>query len=1280
MRQLEAKSVKELHKQEFEDFCERLLHEEKRRLFGPDAIRIYPPSEEDWADGSRDIQVVVHDPPREESHESLLPHRRCTIWYSCKSKRGDGWQAQVREAVDPSPRLVDANTGDLVADADNRLCNPDKRKRLPPRRLLTTLASGGEFVVLVNVNPGAGALEKIEHELCTLFSFLITKELEREVPAQLARRVRVLGATEIARAYNAAPFTPKLEIREKLGLDEPAFWSDWNRWTEQFSRQRKLLDYRTDPERAKILSDIEQFLTTSTVDDPVIRIWGAPGVGKTRLIHHALEQHFENNSDGLARVRYTDNSRELQLWLGRDDGDLRDLVLVIDEVLPSQAGMLADSFALRAGVPTRARLLMIGPKQSGLYPKPTAIELGPLHSNEIRKIIEREIGEGEAADIIERLSEGFPLHALWLSKALVDSPALLRAPRQLLTGGEDPWLATSAVLAGPQGDDLDPWRREAELRGKALLLAVLAPDDDWRGFEDTLEAELAKLLRVNWSELLDAATACIERGLLRVVGRNRRYISPANLERLILNHFFDDGPAGPPLDPRRLRERIPERYPRLLERARIVGASDACRRTLTGSVVDALGESRDPARLQTVTPSLEETIRFAPEQAAHGLRALIQSLGPRSTADPLVRAALQQLSHRRLSRGGFEAVEDGLWMLATVGYAERSWAELFARVHATHQQFELRFELLERRLRAPTPAHRKLALQGLAALLDHDVCVGHVAGRDDLESTRAQPKTDVEVHQQINAGWRALLRVAEDQDEDPSVATAARAMFCQLELDSAPTGANPDVIERLTALVGQWTSEERNALREALWGPESPLEDVGGVGEDKYAAVAELGRALAPHDLDDQLVAQVGSWMPTFWAEEHPAVRGESVAGDRELAEQLIEQPEFVVEQLPWLGSDRAVRAAQFGKVVGRLDEDRVLLPVLLDHDGPSLAPRFVAGYLAGWGHGPDGEALDDWITARLTDATHAQLLAHTLIESSGSDRRARLLLELLDRRTLSDDSLLRLGYSEWAASVSIPCIDELIITLARRSNEAKLQALGLADRRFERSVSSISEELRLTIGQLVAATASGRLPALAEAAWSHLVRRLSVVGDLTPLERALEAAASTHFIGYPHHLVKTLRHLLDAAQVQAVWDVVHHALENGCRARAMRDFLEHAGVFDELPAELMMNWVGDDAARGAEIAWFVRVRSPELNPLGVQLVRRFGPDASPARILHDRIVAASRGDTSRTRSEHAEQVHAWQEGYGEDVAAWAANIEHELSALAERERQDDDHERRYYG
>ena len=119
----------------------------------------------------------------------------------------------------------------------------------------------------------------------------------------------------------------------------------------------KKMGYQPDEIRKSQIDQIGQFVAPERESAPnIMRFWGPPGVGKTRLVHRALE--LAKCQD---RVRFSDNSFEVRRWL--EDPTTRlsnDLVLVVDEVVAKDAYELAQGFET-ADKATRACMIMIGP-------------------------------------------------------------------------------------------------------------------------------------------------------------------------------------------------------------------------------------------------------------------------------------------------------------------------------------------------------------------------------------------------------------------------------------------------------------------------------------------------------------------------------------------------------------------------------------------------------------------------------------------------------------------------------------------------------------------------------------------------------------------------------------------------------------------------------------------------------------------------------------------------------------------------------------------------------
>jgi hypothetical protein len=1202
MRDLQPEALRRLTKTAFERFCRCLLEQEYEARFEGGAVDIAG-GDEDLADGGRDLWVRVTTPPLTLDHWSLLPNVPSEAWYSCKSHKDDGkhkdpggWRKQVREDLDPSPnRIVDGKTGELLAEAETIA---DGKLKRPPRALLEALAQGGQFVVLVNV--GAELRPEFEAELRTLFGFWIRHLLGTE--PELTDAVRVCDAHYLARAFNRRPFTLSPELREQLEVDEPEHLLDWQHWTDEFQRDRRAMTYRGDALREQIAAQLRSTLE-SNERAAVFRIWGPPGVGKTRLVHHVLGERGVQ-----PRVRFSQHVSKVRNWL--TSGDQRvptEQILVVDEVPPIEAAALARDFT--AVAPARARLIIIGPLDHAHQGAPQPSLLDRLDPASTRAILVDEMGAAdERIDAVLGLCRGFPLFAMWLGRALAEDPELLRDPGRNLSNDDDPWDACCAVLAGPRSRHTDhaTWYAEAERRGKAIILVSLTTESAWSRFDAAAEAELAEALESTWPELRRAANDCESRSLVRrVEGSELRYVSPANLERMVLNHFFAGGPGRPPLDPRRLVRSVPHFVPNLLARARLVEASDACQRNLSEAVLAEL-RAGDPTPPAELAPSLWWVALLSPADAVEGIKELFERSGLEAVAaSPLAAAIRRSLVHaagREVTAETFETIEAMLFALTRdfesrvllgaepqqLGEADYiAWMPLFVPAfHQTRRPFAERFAILQRRLGSRDARERMLATAALGEVIDWRG--NGWMGWDDVDGPwewLRQPTPDYQPR--FEALWSALLEATSDpNDEIAAIARSAVARRLRARLPTGPfTGLTVTHIERLTTSVATWHANQRDRLAKTLDEIQRSDRELLAQRPSLATALAQLCERLQPTSLGERLIAQIGRWHPGPWPINADDRRQLEQQADTELARAFVSTPERLTEHLAWLVSDEAVRGRHFARALGRVDPAMQLFPVLRRATSEFAGYRFVAGYLLGWAEAVGDVRFDQWLqSARASEP--AALLVLTLALVSGTDQRARLLAELVGQPDVPSEALVELGsLAVRTNAVSLAAIDNLLIALARRADVLGSQAaMELVAERLSRSSEPLRDETRATIHNLLVQTSARSLPSVVALAWTKSVLALARQGDLEPLAAALHQVTEPEHVGYPHHLVETLQELAGTGLADLAWPSLANLLDDEAAGWTLVQLLEDSRFLDAISPELVRAWINDDRRREALI------------------------------------------------------------------------------------------------
>jgi hypothetical protein len=930
--------------------------------------------------------------------------------------------------------------------------------------------------------------------------------------------------------------------------------------------------YRYDAPREVIA---RQIVTTINGGErvAVFRLWGPPGVGKTRLVHHVL-----GAAEMGGRVRFSQHVRKVRDWLTSPGRRLAsDQILVVDEVPPVEAAALARDF--RAVAPERARLIIIGPQDLAHLGGPPPVLLDRLDAASTRAILADEMGaDDDRVDTVLELCGGYPLFAMWLGHALNRDPDLLRAPGSELTNNDDPWDATCAVLVGARSEDHEAWRVLAERRAKALVLACLLAERSWEGVGVEQEQQLADMLGLGWADLNRAAAECESRSLLRRgSATDLRYVSPANLERLVLNHFFGgSGPGQPPLDPRRLVRDIPEFFPALLSRAELVRASDACRRNLTNAL---FAELRDMVRIGD-TPAIASLAEYlplathsAPVAALDAISGLFDDMGAQALAESpiavLVSRSLKHVTHRNVGAREFARLESLLFELARLrrasyfGLGGEVWTQLFAAVHhLTRRPFTERFAILRRRLESGDADERAMAAAAL----------GHVVNPRSISRTVEEPWDDVdgpwehsytlepEHHARLRAGWSALLDACGDVDD--AVSMIVREAIADNLRAGLSGGISEEHVEQLRALVPTWSAEERGRLAEQLDNVDRYEASMLRARPTLSASLAKLHVALEPVSLREKLIAQVGRWHPGPWPINATARHEREQAGDVELAREFVETAGAVADHFDWLCSDKAVRARQFARALGGQDRPMRLVSELHAAARDSSGHAFVAAYIAGWADSVGDRCLEAWLGSA-AERVGEETLARALALIPGNDSRARMLIALVRSDEVPSDAFTGVGFfTHWSSEVSTTEIDDLLVALDERHDDVIVRdSVGLIQTRLERAPSPLSDRTRAAVHSLLARASHRSLPAIVGFGWAKSVVTLTKQGDLEPLAAALRYVAAPAYIGHAHHLVDALRGLTDAGYADLIWSSLIEPLDDEDAVANLAPVLEDSGL-----------------------------------------------------------------------------------------------------------------------
>jgi RecA/RadA recombinase len=1269
----------------FEEFLRRLLEKEMELRHHPTA-RIEGPGKTGSSDGGCDLVFRVVETPKCQAREffyALTPDEGAA-YYSCKT--GVHWKKHVMGDVGHGEFLNTDPPGD-----------PARSIHEPPREVLELLSAGGRYVVIVSTPVGNS--RKILDKIAIALSYWLAAS-GHAVPAGLRDQLSFWSGNELASFVRHHRPTLPTELSAKLSMVVPDRLRTWDEWTDQLGADgREPVVFEPDEQRNDVIEAVR-----APAGGRIIRVFGPPGVGKTRVVRHALE------SQDVSAVFYTDDA-----LYGHDVADgswLRDagaVTLVVDEVTSDDADGIASRFASKTKHSNSgARLILIGITDgapSELERRATPGGMVPFHLERLapeasRRLVEREIvgpstiREQQIAAVLE-LAEGYPLFAILLARAL-------NADEEVLARGDDEasrWEAAIRVLVGPLGHmSQEDRRKKAELRAKCLLVVLMTGDLDlpwdelWRQFG----AELCEAIDEpgSWHEVKREEKPCREREILRRVGTsNRRYISPANLARMIMIHFLTPPDPTDDLGPRIARY-APRFLARLQHQAARFGTQEV-RRKLLSSLWDelerrtAVGEPLDALVSQSV---LEAAAQQAPERAALAIADAIVHLDERelrvaAAVRRAAKSALEHVVHRSITRTAFEHAEHALFRMAGMeddpwpNNATGIWKSLFlVTLSQTHQPWSLRLALLRHRCRRGSAAERLLAMEGLAIAVSWpETSMGHHP-EDAVDGAWPRP-TAMERAQHKCEAWELLLESCEGSD-DPAT-TRARELVALRLREGLRSGVGAALVGSLAGLVHGWSAQQRRALSEALADARRSNAESTTLAAATHDALERLEAALQPRRFEERLVDQVGSWQPGPWS-IGDAERSER---ERELDEVLVAEAlrdhALLLERLEWLSTDRAVRRRPFLRALGRLDRERVFLPHLeaFALAGPGASVSLLASYVEGWASADERAHVDAWIAEQIVDEAHDRVLAVVLPLLPPSDARLAWLVELV-RRGASEPGAHSALRRSWVGQTSSGLMVELLTALAERREGAHI-GVSLVYELLQRPLEPLLRErvIALGAGFLTQATLS-RMPSSYEFDWERLARELAAAGRLREVLAGvfalLESAPRSGNSSLGH---RVLASLLTSGHGRQIWEAASSHL-GGHEGHFVVWTLARVDITSHVDPGTILAWVGEDRARGAMVAEMVNLHRAELPAVARGLLIRFGADDEVAWMLSGRVMsrpwAELELDSMSFARKQLENALRWAHDEDPRVRQWATDVSERLKRSIEEMETPHELDRKY--
>ncbi len=1126
-------------------------------------------------------------------------------------------------------------------------------------RVMELLREGGTFVYLAGWDRASG------------FEGAVRKALRQQGVEIGPRQFVFIGSGTLAQLLN--PF-PSL-VAKIVGTD------DWLLSFDQWAQHGPLTNpYQVDDAVAGQLESLRDLIERGNRH---VRLVGAPGDGKTRLVLEALR-----SSELLPTVLY---SPQREYVTPRFAAYLRTTpgvrcTLVVDEV--DEAG--ADDLALLfSGVPGEVRVITIGQDASDAL-KSGSVRVRGLSEELLIEAISA-IATGISPDVareIARVCQHSPKLAVLIAHRVAERPDLA-APHLLLADGD-------------------------VLKTLDRFLGIDEADPTWNAI-----SSFALLQRVGWSGDVEGESEALFRAVSIEPRMGRRMVERVHSRAGIVPQagrfrYVSPGILGDYLAAKQLTTWTREDVRTFLE-----GLTPVMARSFALRV-------RRMSRVLTNRRVIEEVVlgEQGPfrhlSDLEHGALAelvpIFSGLFPRATLGCLRRliegASDADLMAATTSRRALvNALDELLWRTDTFTAAARLLLRLAANENETwannasgiwKETFQVhlgrtaagpapRLQVLRAASESQNADERRLAAEALgeAVHIEDTSRMGmppkDVAG---MPEEAWQPATYGEWFDALNSYFTMLGVLVGDQDDrvqsaaakalrqgvnaaikfpvtDSWIAAAHEAISANFEIRSELAGGISDQ--------SAWT-------RDQLEDPDLAEEEEGVQDPEVRAAIHDRLQRLIV--VQEELLGKAFStrfrWAvtrePHFSPDEyHEAIRKKE-ADLQDLAREAIASPELMEAEWTWL-SELPSDTGQWIHALGVVDTGRHFAERLLELT--STLPRAIMwlslyeiGYAAGSGE-------QEWIDQRLRALRHknasGEILLDLISRSGFSQPRLELLVELIRSGEVSGREVARFIYGDWTVRADAESINRLIdAAVSSGDPDAVLSSVRFLATMFNRAnrPPSTSEELILRVLRTPVETPaqSGFL-----SAWADLAELFVDRDPVGLFAAALHHLSRTDLRG-ERDLRKVLARAWEVGDKQALFQdligpVVVQSDGPGWRLRRRLKRFD----LSSLGTEFLSAWIAQDPEiRALAIAEIIG--APLAMPSGfhAMLLEHFGEHGVGNVFFGNFLSGTHWGSSAAWAKGKLAEARRWVEDPRPAVRSWAEDVVTGLEEMVRREEDRD--------
>jgi len=970
------------------------------------------------------------------------------------------------------------------------------------------------------------------------------------------KRCHLLAASHIARWVCRHPGA--ISCRE-LGKGLPGFST-----VEEWANLRTLQNpWKSDDLRRGVIERVQALLATTDALEPVVRIEGPAGVGKTRLMLECIK------AAGLeSRTIYACNSEapEVQQLLSAVQSSPRAYAIIVADECDRDRQNVLKSYADLAG--GRVRLICVGPGDAlfdSVADFSSVFVVLPMAGDQVREVLTAafENVPGFVAEVAVRLSGGYPKLAFFVARAVTESSSI--SPEEIR---RIPTIRDFLKRFLPAGT-------LNALRALSILQRL--------GWEAELRPEaeaVASYLGMAFSDLQEGVKMLRDQGVVVPQGRYL-YVTPELLAIAAAADLWDA--RGPNLI--RIIEQMPTPSSRreLLRRLAAMGRHREVRKVVEMLLGDrglfqSLGDLDEEFRseafriLASALPEAAVTVLERIVEHAPRGQLLDFKVGRRDViwaVETLLRWPETSLAAARSLRSLALAENETIGNNATAVFGE------YFHIHLSRSPvpYPQRMHLIDDLIAAGDERSRLLAVCGLSAgLISYETRLG---GDFDELARRPyppewRPKTWAELWEARRAAISRLQDIAAGADR---AASEARKAQISAVFTVSREGMFEDVIKLLQNIRPETDDERRQVLDACL-----RLQKEGGeqLSKTQRTELEDLSRQLFGASYFARIKRWVGRRLNVDFDLKEDKGYAEADAVTVALADEGFNNG-ISDEELAWLASAEAENVWIFGLRLGELDAELHLFERIVACSPEDVNALFLAAYIGGQGKARGGNLRENLID-QLRDTY--PLKAFTCTWRGEATRRGfERIVGLVESGKIPAERIGFLMYGGWTKILSADENATLVRLMLNGRKSAVLEpAMSILYDALQREPESI-DRLEPLVWEIVEATPADAAVMMAWR-WGRLAPIVAARDPLRIVRLIIRQYSSPTFIPLSDERRQLLQTATETERIGA-WDAIAAALMSRTEASSALLTVLRGWYAELIPVEHLISWARSNEPRG---------------------------------------------------------------------------------------------------